>query len=437
MTDVTGRLAQGEAAVEHLASYSAACAALGATDPGLAGRLHETYAREAGLDLRALDADHAALTAAAATVREALAVQDGQLAALSSAWDGAAADGSLEVLRRHGEASAQAATALGTAAESMAQLRDALWGIVDAKVDATQSLDARTDGVRGDWLSAAETVTTGAGDRSAASELVDQQVTPFVARDVAADLVAALEEASDAIRRSFDSAIATVRDEPVETFPAASGGGGWSAGAAGPGVGSAPPWTPAGASPVLPPAPAPSAAVTEPAAATVPPPAAPMSMPGGAGLPDLGSGMAGLSGLGQQLGELFGGLLPSGDDLGDTAEPEDTEDPEELEELEEDEPEEDDEEPAEDEEAEEEEDVPPDEPPSEPTPEPPADPAPADAAPVAEQDPGLPEPPAPTPAPSAPDPDAAPTEPPPATPCEIAADELPQAGEEAPTAAAR
>ncbi|MBO0678843.1 hypothetical protein JRC04_15365 [Mycolicibacterium sp. S2-37] len=444
MSDVAGRLAQGEQAVGHLASYSAACAALGSTDPGLAGRLHEAYAREAGLDLGALDADHAALAAAVETAQEALTVQDGQLLALREAWDGAAADATLEILHRHSDASAQAIAALGAAAESMARLRETLWGIVDAKVDATQSLDARTDGVRGDWLSAAQALTTGTGDRSAASELVDQHVTPFVARDVAADLVAALEDASDAIRRSFDCAIATVHDEPVGTFP--SGGGAWSPGAGGPGVGGAAPWTAAGASPAPPVAPppappAPSGALTDPAAATaaMPPPATPMSMPGSSGLPDIGSGMSGLSGLGQQFGELLGGLLPAGEGLDEDPELEDPDLENPLPDIEEAEEDEDAEEDADKEEEDKDEDTEDEEEAGQADPaqqpdaasgEPPAEPLPAEAAaPPADG-------PAPTPAPSAPVADVVPPAPaPPATPCEIAADELPQAG--GPTAAVR
>lgn len=182
--DVAGRLTEGRPAVDDLARYASACQALGTCGDGLTDRVEQAYASEAGLDLNALDADHAALRAAVAALRDAQELQDTQLNALGAAWTGAGADAAADFLRRHSAASTQAVTALSTAAEQVGALRDELWRIVDAKVAAAEAVDARTDGVRAEWRAAAETVTTGVGDRSTASELVDAHVAPFVEQDV-------------------------------------------------------------------------------------------------------------------------------------------------------------------------------------------------------------------------------------------------------------
>ena len=83
------------------------------------------------------------------------------------------------------------ATAGGDAADAIATLRDELWRAVDAKVRDVRRL--ATDGWRAaEWLAAAQTVTTGAGDRAAASELVDQQIKPFVDNDIRSDWLGAM-----------------------------------------------------------------------------------------------------------------------------------------------------------------------------------------------------------------------------------------------------
>jgi hypothetical protein len=436
--DVTGRLAEGRPAVDDFARYASACQSLGTCGHGLTDRVEHAYASETGLDLHALDADHAALRSAVAALREAQELQDTQLNALGAAWTGVGADAAAELLRRHGAASAQAVTALSTAAEQVGTLRDELWRIVDAKVAAAEAVEARTDGVRGQWRAAAETVTTGVGDRAAASELVDAHVAPFVEQDVREEWVAAMEAASAAITRCFDTATTAVRSEGPQTFPEPAQS--WAPGpapapAVAPGAGVAAPWT----SPAPVPAPPP---MTEPAAAAaMPTPPMPSGggLPSAGALPDVGGGLSGIGGLGQQLGEMIGGLVPTvGDALGGLAEPEDRLlDEEPIEGLEENQEEPDDEdveepddenvEPSEDEESEDEES--PEAKDAEPVA---AGEAPDEAhAPEPAPERPAPEPPAPTPAPAAPL--AAPVAPGPdsasATPCEIAADEVPQVGE--------
>jgi hypothetical protein len=445
--DVASRLAEGRPAVDNLQSYVWACHVLGYANPDLtlhASQVRDWYGSEDGLDLRALDADCAALEAAVAATQDALMRQDDQLGALSAVWQGHGADLSREFLRRHGEASAAAAAAVRTSADALATLRDNLWQAVDGKVAASIEAEARAPD---EWLAAAHTVTTGAGDRAAASERIDQQVKPFVDNDIRTDWLAAMRSAMVAVTDFYDAATAELTAEPdavfevpgelgpswtppprgdeVATVPAAASG-------VAPSVGSPPAWSapaatmPTSAPSLLPPTPPPIAPPPVPpvdAGATAPAMAAPPSAPSLGGLPEVGGG---LSGLGQQLADAFGSLLGSADealvDPADIDKPD--QDVDEVDDTLDDDPEvdepEDGDEPVEPAAGE-----PVEEPVVEPadTCEPAAPPAPVDTP--AEE---------PVPTPVAVPPPLEPVPPPSAeavaeTPCEIAADELPQVGQ--------
>jgi hypothetical protein len=438
--DVASRLAEGCPAVDNIQTYVWACHVLGYANPDLtlhASQVRDWYGSEDGLDLRALDADCAALEAAVAATEDALTRQDDQLGALPAAWQGRSADLSREFLRRHGEASAAAAAAVRTTAYALTTLRDNLWHTVDGKVAAAIAADDRAPD---EWLAAAHTVTTGAGDRAAASERIDQEVKPFVDNDIRADWLTAMRSAIAAVMDLYDAATAELtaepdavfdvpgdlgptwtpppRDDGVATVPAA-------ASAVAPTVAAPPSW---GAPPSPMPAPPPPAPMPPPppvdAGSTAPAMAAPPSAPSLSGLPDVGSG---LSGLGQQLADAFGSLLGSGDEaLADTPDIDDGELDEDVDDKLADDPEDGDEpvEPA----ADPEEESAAEEPVEAPVVES------ADACEPAETpvDPPPPEEPAPTPAPVPPPSEPAPPPSPAAaaeTPCEIAADELPQVGE--------
>jgi hypothetical protein len=443
--DVASRLAEGCPAVDNIQTYVWACHLLGYANPDLtlhASQVSDWFGSEDGLDLRALDADCAALEAAVAATEDALTRQYDQLGALSAAWQGRSAEVSREFLRRHGEASAAAAAAVRTTADALATLRDNLWHTVDGKVASTITAESRAPD---EWLTAAHTVTTGAGDRAAASERIDQEVKPFVDNDIRADWLVAMRSAMAAVTDLYDAATAELTAEPDAMFDVPGELG--------------PSWTspdrddevatvPAAASVVSPPvaappplaAPSPTPAPSPPLPAPVPPPpvdagstapamAAPPSAPSLGGLPEVGGG---LSGLGQQLADAFGGLLGSADEA--VVDPADIDEPaDEVDDVDDkldDEPEDDDEpvEPAAEE--------PVEEPVVEPAdicePAPPPDPV----------DPPLPIEPAPTPVPVPPPPEPVPPLSPPEpaqpqasvaadteTPCEIAADELPQVGQ--------
>lgn len=398
--DVDGALARGGPAVEVLSDYVAACRALGCTvtDPA---QLHDAYTAEDGMDLGALDADCAEITAALGTVEEAARLQESARAALAAAWQGPGADIAAQVIAAHAQSSEQTVSALRRVADTLTELRDDLWHLVTGKVAAVQDIEDRAE--RAQWWPAARAVTTGAGAQDGASEIVDGKVNPFVTVAIGSDWAEVMESTKRSVRDAYDTAAAGLSaDQPV----------GFGS------LGSAAGVTPAAAAPPV------DALAPSPASAP-----APAGDPFSGGLPlgGLGSGMSsvggGFTGTGQQLADLLGGLFGTGTDsipdepldIGerDTDEPE----PEPDDDREEDE---DDPEDGADEENEgegEDEPTPVTAEKTEvlgPEPDPPAAtpvPQPVPAAPVA--------------APMA----AEPPPEPPRTPCEIAADELPQAGE--------
>jgi hypothetical protein len=433
--DVASRLAEGRPAVDNIQTYVLACHVLGYTNPDLtlhASQVSDWYGSEDGLDLRALDADCGALEAAVAATEDALTRQDDQLGALSAAWQGRSADVSREFLRMHGEASSAAAAAVRSTADALAALRDNLWHTVDEKVAAAIAAEGRAPD---EWLAAAQTVTTGAGDRAAASERIDHEVKPFVDNDIRTGWLTAMRSAIAAVTDSYDAATAELTAEPDAVFEVPGDlGPSWTppprdelaptvpaaASAASPPAAAPPMWGAPAAPPMSAPAPASAAPAPLPpfdAGSTAPAMAAPPSAPALGGLPEVGGG---LSGLGQQLADAFGSILGSADDA--SAVPADIDEPgkdvDDIDDTLDDDPEEDDdpvglaaEEPA----------VEPGDEPAD-TCEPAQTPGPNEPSPTE---------PAPTPVPVPPPPEpAAPLSADAAgeTPCEIAADELPQVG---------
>lgn len=217
--DAAARLAEGRPAVDAVQDYVWACHLLGFQDPDLtlhASQVRDWYGSEDGIDLHALDADCEALRAAAAAAEGLLARQDVQLASMSVAWHGAGAQASRDFLRRHGDTSAAVVTAVRGAAESLASLRDRLWHSVDRKAAATLTTGDR--GARPDWRAAAHTITTSSGDRAAASELVDQEVRPFVDNEIRSEWLAAMRSTMAAVMRAYDAATAELSSDAAVQF---------------------------------------------------------------------------------------------------------------------------------------------------------------------------------------------------------------------------
>jgi hypothetical protein len=340
--DVAVRLNEGRPAVDNVGEYVWACHLLGYQNPDLtlhAAQVRDWYGSEDGLDLRALEADRAALTAASAATDSARQLQEQQLGALAIAWQGRGGDASREFLLRHGEASAAAASAVRTAVDALAALRDDLWHAVDEKVAAAVAIDDRRQAERAQWLAATQTVTTGAGDRAVASELIDQHVKPFVDNDIRSDWLTAMQKAMAAVAAAFDAATGVLTGDPPATFEvpgdlgpsslpshnsapaaevAATAPTGWpsppptpaAVPAVGPTTAPAPPFP---AAQELPAAPMPAGLVpaTAPASGTPAMPSMPSLGEMGGGLP---GATGGLAGLGSQLADAIGGLLNPAED---------------------------------------------------------------------------------------------------------------------------
>jgi hypothetical protein len=215
--DVPERLAEGQPAVEHTLSYVRACQLLGYEHPDLTshpGQIRDWYDSEDGLDLRVLDGDCAQLRAAAAAVMEALRMQRAQVDELAAAWSGPGADSAVAFLQRHCNAADMVATELRAAAQRCESLRDNLWHLVDVKVATAIAIDDRTLAHRPAWLAAADAVTTGAGDRQTADELVQQQMKPYVDNDIRTDWLSAM--------RSTQAGVAATYDMVIDRFAAAA-----------------------------------------------------------------------------------------------------------------------------------------------------------------------------------------------------------------------
>ena len=312
-------------------------------------QVHEWYGTEDGLNLRALAADAAALTAAAQSAEQALRLQEHQIRVLADAWLGSAARASRQFLFRQEATAEQAVAALRAAAATLAELDENLRKAVADKVTATVQIEGGRAGERVEWLAAARAVSTGVGDRSAASELIDQEVKPFVDNDIGGQWLAAMRAATAAVADAYDAAVTTLRAGPVLVFdrpgdlglsgspvhgevtaapahhsrtapagfdPGPDGASAWPA-AASAGAGLAGPPSPAGAppagsvpqslAPVMPP---PMSQPTAPASLDPVPPAGLGQTLGGGPptMPDMGSG---LPGPGKGLADLFSGLIGS------------------------------------------------------------------------------------------------------------------------------
>ena len=343
--DVSARLAEGRPAVDNIGDYVWACHLLGYQNADLTlhpAQVRDWYSSEDGLDLRALDADRAALDAAASAAESARQLEEQQLGALSGAWQGRGGDATHEFLVRHGGASWAAASAVRDAADALTALRDELWRTVDEKVGTAVAIDDRRQAERPQWLAATQTVTTGAGDREVASELIDQQVKPFVDNDIRSDWVAAMQRAMAAIAAAFDAATGALTTEPSAAFDVPGYLGPLAPSPPGSAstvetVGTAPagwPSPPSAVAPAVSPmtapaspfpaaqdavaAPMPTAALPAPVPAAAPAGATAPVMPTMPSLGDLGGGLTGgaggLAGLGQQIADAIGGLLDQPDD---------------------------------------------------------------------------------------------------------------------------
>jgi hypothetical protein len=211
--DVAARLAEGQPAVDHTQIYVQACHLLGYQHPDLTAhgsQVRDWYETEAGLDLRVLDHDSAELRAAVNTFDEALWLQRMQVTEIAAAWAGFGADSATQFMQRHCDAAAEVAAHVRAAADGYAALCDNLWQLVDRKAATAVAIDDRRVGERSGWLAAAHEVTSGAGDRSVAEELVRQHVIPYVDNDIRNDWLTAMRSVTASVEAAYDAAIDTL-----------------------------------------------------------------------------------------------------------------------------------------------------------------------------------------------------------------------------------
>lgn len=325
---IDGRLGEGEPAVADFQTYLAACAALGYQYAG--PELRQLYDAEHGLDLRALDADCRALAAAADAADDVIGAQNNAAQQVAASWSGAGGVAAGAFLRRHGGSARSVVAGLRQAADALAGLRDELSRAVEAKVSVVLGAADWVAAYRGVWTSAAHAVLGGAGDQAVASEIVDQQVKPFVDQVLRGEVLPALQKAADAAAAAFDSALAVVTGRSVAFellgdfgAPVPTDAAGWgSAPTIGCAAASAVPssWAapqPISADGAVPATASPAAAGPAPAAtlpAAVGPPVADAATPSGGPAPalptDLGLGSA-AGGFGRQLADALGGVLGS------------------------------------------------------------------------------------------------------------------------------
>ena len=207
---MAARLAEGRPAVEHTQTYVQACHVLDYQDPDLTAHGSQVllwYETESGLDLRVLDDDSAELRSALNTIDEAMWLQRAQLTEIAAVWMGSGADSAMRFLQRHCDVAAEVAAHVRAAADGYVALRDKLWQLVDSKAATAIAIDDRRPGERSAWLTAAHAVTAGAGDRSAAEELIRQQVTPYVDNDIRVDWLTAMRSIAASVEAAYDAAV--------------------------------------------------------------------------------------------------------------------------------------------------------------------------------------------------------------------------------------
>ena len=117
--DVRARLAEGAAAVA-----------------GQTPQIQQWYYAEDGLRLDALEADSAALAAAASISEEALHVQHEAMAVLAGGWRSGSGSGAVDFVARHCGAAAGVVAELRTGARTLSALSENLGRVVDSKVEA-------------------------------------------------------------------------------------------------------------------------------------------------------------------------------------------------------------------------------------------------------------------------------------------------------------
>lgn len=213
--DIADRLFDGQLALTHTETYVSACRALGYQNADITahgGQIRDWYMSEAGLDLGALASDCSKLRSAARSAADALSLERHAHGVLTAAWQGESGESASEHIRRHCRTGAQIVNGIHVTADGFETLRDRLWRAVDDKVNAVFAIDARTAGQRESWLAAAATVIGGGPDRTSAIEIVEQQIKPYVDRDIRIDWLSAMRTATARINAAYAELLTQISD---------------------------------------------------------------------------------------------------------------------------------------------------------------------------------------------------------------------------------
>jgi len=208
--DVAARAADAHGAVENTQTLVSACAMVGYRHPDLTShgaQIIEWFACDEELDLAVLGADCDRLQAALMIAEDAMRLEDAAAEGLNAAWEGAAGSGAADFVARHRRTVGGLVELVRSAVGGCISLRDTLWHIVDTKVAAAIAIDERRAGERSAWLTAARTVMSGVQDRSAAVEIVEKAVVPYVDSDIRIDWVDAMRSARASAVGAYSEAL--------------------------------------------------------------------------------------------------------------------------------------------------------------------------------------------------------------------------------------
>ena len=216
--DVAARLAEGAEAVRAIETYVAASCAIGrARGPLTVTGVREAYTAEAGMRLDALEADSVALGGLAGAVEEGVRLEGEALEAVLRSWQGVAGTAAAEFVERHLANGTAVAASLRAASGALRSLREELGSLVDQKVAAAVRFDDRWAAAHPVWLAEAETVLNGLAD-DVAIQVVAQQISPYLDRDVRSDWIPAMSDATGSVATAYDGAVARLADRPLPQF---------------------------------------------------------------------------------------------------------------------------------------------------------------------------------------------------------------------------
>ena len=215
--EVSVRLAAGEAAVARAEIYVAAARAVGYSGPVTAREVRDGYDAERGMRLSALDADGAALAAAASGAEEALSAGQQAAGVLRQSWRGESASAAADFVERQCAAAAAVVTGLADAAVVLTALRETLAAAVAAKVEAVVRVDDRRAAEHGGWLGAAHAVLGGSADAGAIG-MVEGRILPYVDGEIGGDWLTATRSGTAAVAAAYDEALARLRERPPPRF---------------------------------------------------------------------------------------------------------------------------------------------------------------------------------------------------------------------------